>query len=299
MCARTVVIGVPGQPGTRLRVEVHHPQALVTAVVASGLGLPLAAWQPVVAALPDVCLIVVDRPGIGGSTAWTTPPGGLADQVALLRLVLDTCRGEDRYARVVVVGHSYGALIAEGFARTYPERTAALVLLDPSVPAEEATRRQVEGWVSDILVRGVAWRGVADPVGRVVGRATVALGTSRTARGEAAREVRAAFRGAVHLRATLLELARIRGEARDLLALAATHPLPPVPVRLLVGTRRGWPLRWVRGPRRGWMGRMGAVARDLGSQVAVDQVDGAHLLTLDAPGTVAAAIRHAATAAMG
>lgn len=284
LTVRVVEIDVPGQPRTRLHVEVHHPDAPVTVLVSSGLGLPAACWYPVVARLPGMRVVLVDRPGIGGSSAWSSPPGGLADQVALLRLALDGAGGS---GPVVVLGHSYGALPAEGFVRRHPELTGALVLVDPTDPAHEASRRQLEGLPSRLLRAAVAHRAVAATAGRVVALAVVALGTARRPPDPVPAEVRAAYRSPEHLDATLLELALIRGEARDLLAAERDHPMPDVPVVVMAAARAGGP---VRRRRPAWLRRMAARARDLGPRAELTTVDGGHLLMLDSPGAVARAV---------
>lgn len=286
----TLRLEVPGQPGTTVYVEIHHPDSPTTVLVVSGLGLPVPAWHAVVAALPDLCVVLVDRPGIGRSTPWASPPLGLASQVDLLRLVLDRSRPDAARSPVVVVGHSSGALAAEGFARRHPALTGALLLVDPTEPTAEATRRQLEGLPSALLLWVVSRRGAIRLVGPVVGSLTVAIGTARRPTGSATRAVRRAFGQGDHLRATLLELAQIRAEAADVVALAAVRPLPDCPVHLVVGTRTGWPFRWLRRVRTTWLRRVGTHARDLAPQTRITEVDGAHLLMLDSPAAVAHAI---------
>ncbi len=136
-----LLVDVPGHPGATLRVEVHHPDAPVTALFSSGLGLPLDLWHPVTDLLPDVRCVLFDRPGMGGSTPWHRVVD-LPEEVDLLSTVLAATRpGRDAEATadhtsdpVVVVGHSHGGLFAEGLARTRPDVVRGLVLVDASDP---------------------------------------------------------------------------------------------------------------------------------------------------------------------
>ena len=74
--------------------------------------------------------ILFDRPGTG----WSDPgpfPRRTATEAEELATLLE--RAGER-GPFVLAGHSYGGLLAANFARRYPERTAAVVLLDASPP---------------------------------------------------------------------------------------------------------------------------------------------------------------------
>jgi len=74
--------------------------------------------------------ILFDRPGTG----WSDPgsfPRRTATEAVELATLLEEAREEGPF---VLAGHSYGGLLAANFARRYPERTAAVVLLDASPP---------------------------------------------------------------------------------------------------------------------------------------------------------------------
>ena len=74
--------------------------------------------------------ILFDRPGTG----WSDPgpfPRRTATEAEELAKLLE--RAGER-GPFVLAGHSYGGLLAANFARRYPGRTAALVLLDASPP---------------------------------------------------------------------------------------------------------------------------------------------------------------------
>ena len=74
--------------------------------------------------------ILFDRPGTG----WSDPgpfPRRTATEADELATLLEAA-GEG--GPFVLAGHSYGGLLAANYARRYPERTAAVVLLDASPP---------------------------------------------------------------------------------------------------------------------------------------------------------------------
>ena len=74
--------------------------------------------------------ILFDRPGTGWSDPGPFPRRTATEADELARLLELT--GES--GPLILAGHSYGGLLAANFARRYPERTAAVVLLDASPP---------------------------------------------------------------------------------------------------------------------------------------------------------------------
>ena len=224
-----LLVDVPGHPGATLRVEVHHADAPVTALFSSGLGLPLDLWHPVTELLPDVRCVLFDRPEMGGSTPWHRAVA-LPEGVDLLATVLAATHPGAVADPVVVVGHSHGGLFAEGLARTRPELVRGLVLVDASDPEFEATRLQLGGpaatWAA--WVAGRPWlAGVAPDLAASV---MLVGGTTRPASAHAHRALATAYGQPAQLEATIAELAAVGDDARDLLALAADHPLPDLPV---------------------------------------------------------------------
>jgi pimeloyl-ACP methyl ester carboxylesterase len=99
----------------------------------SGTSLSWTHVQPAVAAFTRVC--AYDRGGFGRSDRAPLPrtAGRLADELHALL----THAGES--PPFIVVGHSFGGLVARIFAARHPEITAGLVLVDPAHP---------EDWVS-------------------------------------------------------------------------------------------------------------------------------------------------------
>ena len=280
-------VDVPGHPGATLRVEVNHPDAPVTALFSSGLGLPLDLWHPVTTLLPDVRCVLFDRPGMGGSTPWHRAVA-LPEGVDLLATVLAATNPDASTDPVVVVGHSHGGLFAEGLARTRPELVRGLVLVDASDPEFEATRLQLGGpaatWAA--WVAGRPWlAGLAPDLAASV---MIVGGTTRPASAHAHRAMATAYGQPAQLEATVAELAAVGDDARDLLALAEDHPLPGVPVQLVVAARTG---RLTHRRRRSWLRRMTDRAAVLGAGTVRTDVDSGHLVMLDAPDAVARAVR--------
>ena len=292
-----LLVDVPGHPGATLRVEVHHPGAPVTALFSSGLGLPLDLWYPVTDLLPDVRCVLFDRPGMGGSTPWHRVVD-LPEEVALLSTVLAAAApgpGPDAATTpAVVVGHSHGGLFAEGLARTHPEVVRGLVLVDASDPVMEATRLQLGGPAATAAAWVAARPWLAPLAKGFAATAVLVGGATRPASEQARRALETAYGQPAQLEATVAELAAVGDDARALVALSATHPLPDVPVQLVVATRAGRPTRHRRGA---WLRRMTDRAAQLGPGTVRTDVDSGHLVMLDAPDAVARAVRACLTAA--
>jgi len=101
-------------------------------VVHGGPGLDHAYLQPGLDALGNRnTLVYYDQRGTGRSTAELTAQAinfdAFVDDIDALRQALG-------YERVSVLGHSFGALIALGYALRYPDQTRALILMNPSEP---------------------------------------------------------------------------------------------------------------------------------------------------------------------
>lgn len=170
----------------------------------------------------------------------------------------------------VLVGHSMGAFLAEAIARRHPDRTAALVLLDPSVvegdlgrPALPADPDEEGTWAA------ARWVG---RLGRVAG-------------------------GVPAVRRMTDDLARYPRDAAELRALRGVSALPDVPVVVVsaaLSDRLPWHRRWL------------AEQRELSEELAADHPRGAdgvrqhvllpcgHNLMWWRPGVVADVVRSVA-----
>jgi pimeloyl-ACP methyl ester carboxylesterase len=110
-------------------------------VLEAGAGANTRSWeavQPAVGRETRTC--AYDRAGTGSSVA---PPGvrDARDEMADLRRLLARARVKPPY---VLVGHSYGGVLARMFARRYPSETAGLVLIDTM--GRDGRRRQLAVW---------------------------------------------------------------------------------------------------------------------------------------------------------
>ena len=99
----------------------------------ASLGASSLSWarvQPEVARFARAC--AYDRAGFGWSERGPLPrtAGRAADE---LRIALDRAGEPPPY---ILVGHSYGSLVARIFAGRYPADTAGLVLVDPAHPED-------------------------------------------------------------------------------------------------------------------------------------------------------------------
>jgi pimeloyl-ACP methyl ester carboxylesterase len=81
--------------------------------------------QPLVAEFAHA--VSYDRAGLGWSAGLLTPRT-VTNMVAELAEVLEAAKLTAPY---ILVGHSFGCLLIQAFAHTYPARTAALVMVDP------------------------------------------------------------------------------------------------------------------------------------------------------------------------
>ena len=115
-------------------------------VLIHGVGLQSAAWGPQIAVLQDrYHVIALDMPGHGGSDPL--PVGSqLPDYVAWCHEVIL----EMGLAPVNLAGHSMGALIATGFAASFPDLTRRVALLNGVYCRDETSRQAVGARASEI-----------------------------------------------------------------------------------------------------------------------------------------------------
>ncbi|MGW3325379.1 alpha/beta fold hydrolase [Streptomyces virginiae] len=253
-------------------------------VLSAGLAMAWFDWDPVVAPLVAAGRTVVrfDRPGHGLSGPATEPPttAGEAHRIAGLLDALGL--GARAAGPVTVVGHSLAGFHAEAFARLYPERTAALVLLDGSV--EESPRTLLPAALrtgaARALGRAVTAAGLPAALGPTARRATVRA--SRTGGSDPAPQdlVRRCYRTGRVWRGALLENSRYLDMAAELAALRGTHPLT-APTTVLAGHDGSAGRSALR-----WLSRQADLADLLGARFEVAEPAG-HLVMLDRPGQVA------------
>ncbi len=123
----------PGQlvdvGGYRLHIDCRGEGTGPTVILEAGNADFSVMWakvQPDLAASARVC--AYDRAGLGWSERGTAPRTLDAMTAELARL-LD---GAGIEGKLVLVGHSFGGIVARSFAAAHPGRVAGLVLLDPA-----------------------------------------------------------------------------------------------------------------------------------------------------------------------
>lgn len=135
--------------GAGLHVYCSGPEDAPPVVFETGMGVVSDAWSRVHQDLAqDHRVCRYDRAGTGHSDPFdgATDAGAAADRLAALADAVGIERP------MVIAGHSYGGLVARVFTHRYPERVAALVLVD-SAHEEMAERLPPLGreMVADIL----------------------------------------------------------------------------------------------------------------------------------------------------
>jgi pimeloyl-ACP methyl ester carboxylesterase len=123
----------------------------VPLVLLHGIGSNAGSFSAMIEALdPSIDVLAWDAPGYGGSEPLAIASPDPADYAAALAAALDALRLD----RVVLAGHSLGALFAGRFAAAYPDRITALALLSPAlgyrVPHGGVLPPNVQGRIDDL-----------------------------------------------------------------------------------------------------------------------------------------------------
>lgn len=133
-----------------LYLEVHRGAAPLTIVFEAGGGATLGSWATVPESLADrtdATVVSYDRAGLGQSNLGAADLSP-TDEIADLRRALDLIGAPER---TILVGHSYGGMLALLHAELYPDAVAGLVLVDPMNPRfVAATGDFVQSTVPDI-----------------------------------------------------------------------------------------------------------------------------------------------------
>jgi pimeloyl-ACP methyl ester carboxylesterase len=241
-------------------------------VLSAGLGLAWFDWDAVAELLaPRRTVVRFDRPGLGLSGHARVAPS-LAGEAARIAALLD---GLDLQGPATVVGHSLAGFHCEAFARLYPARTSALVLLDSSVEERPRVRLSRGARLGFARVCGAVLGGAGVPraVGPWVRRVTVP--------GAPVDAVRQVYGASRVLQASLMEYAAYGDTAVELAELRREFPLPTgVPVTVLAAST-GSPGKWLA-RQRGLAERL-----DAGFRVAKGS---GHVMMRDRPADVAEAV---------
>lgn len=264
-------------PATRV---IRTSGGAPTVVFCNGLGMTLDFWLPVIDRLPGVATVAFDRPPAGPSD-----PEGLAGYVDEIESASAGVAG-----KLIVVGHSYGALLAEAFTRHAADRVAALVLVDPTVPDE-----YVEGDGTGDLP---AWRryvvtavtALPASLTQYATHAVIAGGTAVAKPTDAVEALHPdtsdRLTSPEHLARSMQDDHYLPAVCRQVLAQRAAGPLQ-VPVTVVAGGLGPRPLRW---PQAEWLDDQRGQLEALADDAELVVLDAAHLLMIDRPDELAAII---------
>lgn len=285
------MVSLISSPAGTLRIEVDGTASGPVVVLSAGLGGGWFDWPAVVALLAEDHRIVrFDRPGTGDSGPALIPPS-LDREVAVLDAVLDAA-GADR---AVLVGHSIAGLHVEGYARLRPARVAGAVLLDPS-PEPPGVGRPFDG--EAVLARVLLGLGrvpglrrlghaLARWSGPAVRRSVLRTGSTTHREVAPAERIEAVYRRPEVVGAILDELAAYPDLVAELEAVRAGHAMPELP--------------WLVLTAAGALGRPRQARRILAAHARLARLcpggghelvaDCGHMMPLDRPDAVAAAVR--------
>ncbi len=103
-----------------------------TVILESGIAASSLSWRPIQQQIARFTRVIsYDRAGLG----WSNPaphPRSLHQLVAELHSLI---QAKTIPEPVILVGHSFGGLVVRAYAVAHPEAVAALILLDPVLPA--------------------------------------------------------------------------------------------------------------------------------------------------------------------
>lgn len=274
--AAAAVPGVVAVLGGRAVHWVHRPGTRPTVVLLGGCGVPSYTWDGVAAHLAGIDVVAVDRPGLVG-TPWPGVLPRLGDEVATLTDLVHHLGGP-----MVVVAHSMAGLHAEALAREHPGLVSGVVLLDSSV--EWNPRRPVfpDRWLWAARgVRALFGLTAVRPAGSFVDRVLVATQSRRKLLDPRSAAIKAVYRSRDAAASVVAEQGAYGQQVWDLSRLRRRAPFPHIPV-VVVTAAAAQGSDWVRDQAR--------LAELLGGEHVVT-TDSRHLVMIDRPDLVAAAVR--------
>jgi pimeloyl-ACP methyl ester carboxylesterase len=254
---------------------VHAPAGQPTVLLLGGCGVPSYAWDDLAPLISDLSVVRLDRPGLLG-TPWPGHLPQLAEEVATLRELIEAIG-----APVLVVGHSMAGPHAEALARQHPALVQGVVLLDGSVEWAPK-RRGGGGW---LLAARAVRRMMAVPgleqLGPLTDRAMVSAQSRRRLFDPVSEIAKETYRSGEAVSSVVAEQAAYGAQMNDLARLRQTAPWPGQPTVVVTASGDGG-TSWLEDQRR--------LAELLSARQVVLE-DSRHLMMIDRPDAVAAAIR--------
>ena len=118
--------------GRRVHV-VEAGEGNPTVVFEAGISATSVSWSLVHGQVAQFARVIAyDRAGLG----WSDPARTERTPSAVARELHAVLEAADASAPYVVVGHSFGGLVAQRFAALYPHETSGIVLVDPLAASE-------------------------------------------------------------------------------------------------------------------------------------------------------------------
>jgi pimeloyl-ACP methyl ester carboxylesterase len=274
-------------------VEGHGPTVLID----SGLGGSSIEWAMVAADLArDFTVVRYDRPGF----AWS-PPSGRYSPLAAANRIEQLLRDLEAPKPWILVGHSMGGLNVRLVASLFPDEVSGLVMVDPSHEAmldDEAALKSSKRFASVVrLMVATAPLGTARILGRTYSKIVAAQARQPIEDHELMAASTSLTLCSVHgLRAVAAELVGLPATLQEIASTTAQHPLPPIPLTVITASA---PARSkAEESARETIGKLHAqqaAAVPTGRQVLAPR--SGHLVPIDQPELIAAAVRETAKAA--
>jgi pimeloyl-ACP methyl ester carboxylesterase len=276
--------------GGRTVHVISQPGAGPPIVLLGGCGVPSYNWDLVADLLPDLALVLLDRPGLLGSP-WPGELPQLASEVRTLESLLESIRtasvdrassANEIVGRAIVVAHSMAGFHAEALVRRRPDLVMGLVLADGSVELRPSRPRPRGGWLrfARLVRRAMVVRALRPPAS-FVQRLLVAAQSHRRVTAPISSLTRQTFREPDAIASVLAEQAAYSEQAWNLAELRTYHDWPKVPTIVLTAAEKG-------GAR--WIAQQAKLAEMLNARQIV-VADSRHLIMMDRPDVVAQAVR--------
>jgi len=128
---------------------IRNNDAPKVVVFENGLDAKMHLWNKIIPEISkDATTFAYNRPGYGNSDPASTPRNGFYI-INELRLLLKSKGLKPPY---VLVGHSFGGLYMQLFARQYPKEVVGLILVDSTHPNHFKGKGAIDNWPTWIRV---------------------------------------------------------------------------------------------------------------------------------------------------